>query len=140
MTEVRLVGPDAWAPCMAIRRTVFIEGQGVPEDIEQDGRDSQCLHWLATVDGVPQGTARMRTDGSDGVAQRVAVLASARGTGVGKALMRAMEDEARRRGLARIRLHAQATAIGFYEAIGYTAFGPEFVEAGIVHREMALIL
>ena len=39
-----------------------------------------------------------------------------------------------------VRLHAQTHAIPFYEAHGFTAYGPQFDEAGIAHREMALRL
>ena len=33
-------------------------------------------------------------------------------------------------------LHAQTHALGFYERLGYTAYGAEFPEAGIAHRAM----
>ncbi|GAA2909432.1 hypothetical protein GCM10020221_01830 [Streptomyces thioluteus] len=55
----------------------------------------------------------------------------------GAALVRAVEDEARRRGLKRVYLEAQTHALGFYERLGYTAHGPEFDEgSGIPHRAM----
>jgi ribosomal protein S18 acetylase RimI-like enzyme len=57
--------------------------------------------------------------------QRLAVAASARGSGVGRALMAALEDEARRRGITLVWLttHAGTDAQRFYEAIGYTLSG-----------------
>jgi GNAT superfamily N-acetyltransferase len=57
--------------------------------------------------------------------QRVAVAADARGSGVGRRLMAALEDEARARGLTLLWLttHAEAEAARFYEAIGYTELG-----------------
>ena len=45
--------------------------------------------------------------------------------------MRAIEDEARGLGLAAVDLHAQTHALGFYERLGYVAYGPEFPDAGI---------
>ena len=33
-------------------------------------------------------------------------------------------------------LGAQTHAIGFYEKLGFTAFGPEYLDAGIPHRDM----
>ena len=37
-------------------------------------------------------------------------------------------------------LHAQVSAIGFYERFGFEAYGREFDEAGILHRSMRLAL
>ncbi len=57
--------------------------------------------------------------------QRVAVAANARGGGVGRALMAAVEDEARARGLTLLWLttHDGTAAASFYEAVGYTRLG-----------------
>ena len=52
------------------------------------------------------------------------------------ALVRAIEDAARERGLAAVDLHAQTHALGFYERLGYVAYGAEFLDAGIGHRAM----
>ena len=50
------VGPtEDIAACVRLRRAVFIEEQGVPEDVEQDGRDGAAHHVLAMLDGVPVG-------------------------------------------------------------------------------------
>ena len=38
------------------------------------------------------------------------------------------------------RLAAQTHALGFYEALGFEAFGPEFMDAGIPHRDMKMVL
>ena len=48
----------------------------------------------------------------------------------------AIEDAARARGLAAVDLHAQTHALGFYERLGYVAYGPEFPDAGMPHRAM----
>jgi predicted GNAT family N-acyltransferase len=40
------------------------------------------------------------------------------------------------RGLTAVDLHAQTHALGFYERLGYQAYGPEFPDAGIPHRAM----
>jgi GNAT superfamily N-acetyltransferase len=67
---------------------------------------------------------------------RMAVDASVRGKGVGAAVLRLLERAALRRGHPEVRLHAQATAIGFYERAGYLPVGERFFEAGIEHLEM----
>lgn len=121
---------------LAIRRTVFIEEQGVSVEDEVDGKDPQAIHLLATSNGAPIGTARLLLSGETGKIGRVAVLKEARGAGLGKALVLFAVEELARRGAARAKLGAQTHAVGFYEALGFAAVGPEFIDAGIPHREM----
>ncbi len=128
------------AAVLDIRARVFIEEQGVAAADERDGLDAEAIHLIAFVDGEPVGTARLLIKGDTGRIGRVAVLADRRGCGLGKALMHAALDELRRQGLARAGLGSQTHAIGFYEALGFEAAGPEYFDAGIPHREMVLSL
>ena len=146
--DVRIAeDPADLEACFAVRKEVFVGEQGVPEDIEYDAYDAVALHVLAVRDdGVPLGTGRLlhgqaaaaKVDGdlSVGSLGRLAVTREARGLGVGVALVRAIEDAARARGLTAVDLHAQTHALGFYERLGYAAYGPEYPEAGIAHRAM----
>jgi predicted GNAT family N-acyltransferase len=132
--------PDL-AACRALRRIVFIDEQGVPEALEWDGLDAEARHFLARARRpasapVALGTARMRIVDGYAKAERVAVRQDARTRGVGRFLMLAVEAHARRRELPAIVLHAQVTAIPFYERLGYRAHGGIFLSAGIDHREM----
>ena len=126
--------------CWALRRTVFIEEQAVPEDLEVDGLDSEALHLLAVLDGRPVGTARMLLKGETGKIGRVAVLREMRGRGIGAALIRAAVEELRGRGLTRAKLGSQTHAIPFYEGLGFVAEGPVYDDAGIPHRDMVRVL
>ncbi|MCH5675459.1 GNAT family N-acetyltransferase [Streptomyces gilvus] len=146
--DVRIAeDPADLEACFAVRKEVFVGEQGVPEDIEYDAYDAVALHVLAVRDdGMPLGTGRLlhgeaaaaKVDGdlSVGSLGRLAVTREARGLGVGVALVRAIEDAARARGLRAVDLHAQTHALGFYERLGYEAYGPEYPEAGIPHRAM----
>lgn len=120
-----------------IRRIVFIEEQQVPQEEEWDGRDADCRHFLGLYQGVPVGTARLLPDAHIG---RVAVLKKARGLGIGEALMRASIEAAHRDGRPAVELAAQTHALAFYERLGFMAFGGEFIDAGILHRNMRLSL
>ncbi|MET9549319.1 GNAT family N-acetyltransferase [Streptomyces sp. NPDC006627] len=139
--------PDDLAACFAVRKDVFVAEQQVPEEIEYDEYDAEATHVLAVCeDGVPLGTGRLLTgaaaaaknggDATVGALGRLAVTRAARGLGVGAALVGAIEDAARARGLTAVDLHAQTHALGFYERLGYEAYGPEFPDAGIPHRAM----
>lgn len=133
--EVRVT--EDLAACLALRRTVFIEEQGVPEADEVDDLDGQAVHLLALVDGVPMGSARLLRSGETGKIGRVCVLAAARGTGLGVALMeKALAVLAEDRALQRAKLGAQTHAMGFYERLGFVAEGAEYLDAGIPHRDM----
>ncbi|MFE6523020.1 GNAT family N-acetyltransferase [Streptomyces sp. NPDC057794] len=139
--------PADRAACFAVRKEVFVREQGVPEDLEYDAYDAGAVHVLAVrEDGMPLGTGRLLVgeaavaqtgaDASVGSLGRLAVTAHARGLGVGAALVRALEEEARARGLAAVDLHAQTHALGFYQRLGYAAYGSEYLEAGLPHQAM----
>jgi ElaA protein len=126
---------------MDLRRTVFIDEQHVPEADEWDGLDDKAVHFLVVEEGRPVGTARMLLQ-PEGLARagRVAVAQDRRGMGIGRLLMGAVHEAARTGGAARVSLGAQATAIPFYQRLGYAVDGPVFDDAGIPHRHMERIL
>ncbi|MBL3669747.1 GNAT family N-acetyltransferase [Streptomyces sp. M2CJ-2] len=145
------VGPGDREACFAVRKEVFVAEQGVPEDLEYDAYDSGAVHVLALgADGEALGTGRLLHgeaaaaknggDASAGSLGRLAVTRRARGLGVGAALVRGIEEAARARGLTAVDLHAQTHALGFYERLGYEAYGPEFPDAGMPHRAMRRVL
>ena len=136
--------PEDRDACSAVRKEVFVVEQGVPQDIAYD---AGAVHVLAVRDdGTPLGTGRLlygegaaaKTDGdlTVGSLGRLAMTCEARGLGVGGALVGALEEAARARGLAAVDLHAQTHVLGFYERLGYVAYGAEFPDAGIPHRAM----
>ena len=72
--------------------------------------------------------------------RQMAVPNSLQGKGIGRALMIFAENIARDMGYSTLIMHARKTAIGFYQKLGYTAKGPEFVEVTIPHFVMEKIL
>ncbi|MFD9501610.1 GNAT family N-acetyltransferase [Streptomyces sp. NPDC060035] len=143
----RAVEDSDLSACFQVRKNVFVGEQQVPEEIEYDAYDAGAVHVLAVAaDGSALGTGRLlhgaaaagKTGGAAAVGSlgRLAVTREARGLGVGAALVRAIEDEARTLGLTAVDLHAQTHALGFYEQLGYEAYGPEFPDAGMPHRAM----
>ena len=137
---IRRATPADMAAVFEIRRVVFIEGQNVPEELERDGLDAEALHLIAVSDERPVGTARLLIADGAGKIGRVAVLDGLRGTGLGKAIMKAALEVLREEGANLATLGAQTHAIGFYEALGFVAEGPEFLDAGIPHRNMSKAL
>ncbi len=126
------------ADATRIRTAVFVEEQGVDTALERDGRDLRCVHVVVRDDaGRALATGRLLPDGHVG---RLAVLASARGRGLGSLALRVLVEAARARGDAAVRLNAQADAAAFYRRHGFSACGAIFMEAGIAHLPMSLNL
>lgn len=126
--------------CRALRRQVFIQEQNVSEAEEWDGLDATALHLLAWDGARPVGTARLLIAGDSAKIGRVCVLSDMRGRGIGAQVMRAAIEVLRERGLRRAKLASQTHALAFYEKLGFVAYGPEYPDAGIPHRDMVLEL
>lgn len=133
--SIRVVGWNEFKDDIAhVRELVFVREQGVPRTLEWDGLDANCIHVLARArNGSPIGTARMCDSGHIG---RMSVLRPWRGRGVGSAMLRLLMDTAREKGVGRLVLNAQTSAVDFYAAHGFLAAGDEFLDAGIPHRRM----
>ena len=120
-------------PLSHVRRQVFCVEQGVPVELEWDHADAEAVHVIAWRDGEAVGTGRLLPDGKIG---RMAVLPALRGLGIGQALLELLLRAAAARGDTHVYLHAQESAVSFYEPHGFIAEGEPYREAGIVHRTM----
>ncbi|WP_339677290.1 GNAT family N-acetyltransferase [uncultured Zhongshania sp.] len=125
------------AELVAIRREVFIDEQHVPIELEIDDHDPHCHHWLAYINNEAVSTVRMLDNGGIG---RMAVRKPFRKQGVGKALLQAAIEYAKEQDWRSLTLSAQDHAINFYVAQGFIAFGDMFMDAGIPHQSMQLLL
>jgi predicted GNAT family N-acyltransferase len=132
---------EAAKAAFAIRQKVFIQEQGVPEDLELDEFDSGAIHALAIEGSEYIGTGRLvGIGGRQGQIGRMAVLSSFRNTGVGHAILASLIEYAQSVGIESLILHSQVMAIPFYEKHGFQAQGDIYDEAGIPHRNMILLL
>ena len=137
--EIRIVDWVRYSEALSsLRHTVFVEEQGVPVELELDGEDSSAWHAAAfSDDGRLVGTGRMLRSGKIG---RMAVSQSMRRQGIGRALLDALVAEAKRLKLEEVSLGAQLPAVPFYERAGFEAYGDVFLDAGIDHKMMRLVL
>jgi predicted GNAT family N-acyltransferase len=130
-----------WLDALQVRREVFVHEQDGPPEDEPDAWDDAARHFIVHADGSVVGTARLyQPERGVGRVGRVALLPECRGRGWGALLLQAVLDHARALGFREVRLHAQSYACPFYERFGFVPVGQEFMEAGIPHREMRLIL
>ncbi|MDO4640268.1 MAG: GNAT family N-acetyltransferase [Neisseria sp.] len=132
-----------YSDAVAIRKTVFVEEQGVPLSLEIDENEAVCIHFVL-YDEHNQATATCRILPEPGrekvILQRMAVLEAHRGRQLGKVLLEAAIDFAKQQNYLLIELHAQISARGFYEKMGFEPFGEVFEEAGITHVHMRMAL
>ena len=130
---------DAKQEAFSIRKHVFIQEQGVSEEMELDEHDPTAQHALAYLGSQCIGTARLVTlPGNIGRIGRMAVLPNYRRQGIGRQLLSTLLELSKSQGITQLELHAQLSAIAFYEQFGFIAQGEIYDEAGIAHRDMIL--
>ena len=121
------------------RCAVFVVEQNcVYQDV--DGRDYESLHVFFENEG--RITAYLRAFVREpGVVQMGRVLTVDRGCGFGGKLLRAGIEEIRERfHPVKIYIEAQSYAVGFYAREGFRVTSEEFLEDGIPHVKMELVL
>lgn len=142
MKIIPVTTQDELDACLSIRRTVFIEEQNVPVELEIDELDkleSPCTHYLILDGEKAVGTFRC-PDPHDSEVHigRFCFLKDARSKHFGKAAIDFAVQTYRSQGITAIALNAQCPVIGFYEKCGFTVTSDIFDDAGIPHRSMIL--
>ena len=110
----------------AIRRQVFVQDLGVPEQQEFDAADlpgADTVYVLLTAEGSPLGTGRLQGAAENYKIGRIAFLPAARGQGSGRQLVTALVRRAVAQGAVRVPVDARLEAVGFYEKLGFVPCG-----------------
>ncbi len=121
----------------AIRTEVFVEEQGVLSEEEFDGSDSFSENLVLYVNKKAAATGRIVIgERGEGMIGRIACLKEYRGQGLGKVLVEELIRRCGEKGFDTVYIHAQTRVRGFYEKLGFVAYGDMFMEAGILHISM----
>ncbi|SHL94712.1 GNAT family N-acetyltransferase [Hymenobacter psychrotolerans] len=139
MNAHRITSESDLQTALTIRHTVFVLGQNVPADLENDAHDrTDATHYLALADdGTPCGAARWRVTENGVKLERFAVLADYRNQQAGAALLRqVLQDVQAAHPQATVYLNAQLPAVRFYERHGFEKVGEMFEEGGLQHCKM----
>ena len=110
--------------------------------VDPDGRDFGSVQVFASKGDRIIGCLRIYGKEA-GVLQigRVAVIESMRGSGIGRMMMRqAISYVTENSTDEKIYLEAQTYAIGFYEKLGFKVISDEFLDEGIPHKGMELLI
>ena len=134
---------DLGADAQTIRQAVFVQEQQIPKELEWDAADAKAVHAVAyNRMGLVVATGRLLPGAQAGEAKigRMAVCRVLRGGQLGRQVLAALVGAARARGDQRVVLHAQRSAEGFYDRLGFVREGEPYEEAGIPHLTMSLAL
>ena len=126
---------------LRVRSEVFVTGQKCLY-ADPDGRDFGSVQVFASKGDRIVGCLRIYGKEA-GVVQigRVAVIESLRGSGIGRMMMRqAISYVTENSTDEKIYLEAQTYAIGFYEKLGFKVISDEFLDEGIPHKGMELLI
>ena len=142
-----------------IREQVFIQEQNVPVELEWDDLDKKAFHVLAEVHfndkevgaeivdnkivnskKLAIGTARIIINNKQAHIGRMAVLSDWRGKGVGSEILLRCINECKKQSVEKIVLNAQIYVTQFYQKAGFKISSDEFLDAGIAHKQMTLLL
>jgi N-acetylglutamate synthase-like GNAT family acetyltransferase len=97
------------------------------EDVLMGAFEDDRLLGCCLLTRVDEKTIRLR---------QMAVPNNMQGKGIGRALMIFAENIARDQGYKKLCMHARKTALGFYQKLGYSPSGHEFIEVTIPHYVM----
>ncbi|MCP3098295.1 GNAT family N-acetyltransferase [Myxococcus sp. K15C18031901] len=130
-------GHPLYAGELELRFRVLREPLGYTREQVAFPFEAQSLHLVAHEADTVLGCVLFNPeDAHGGRLFQMAVATHLQGQGLGARLVRALEDELRRRGFSQVHLHARAPAIPFYERLGYAVYGEPYSEVGIPHRNM----
>lgn len=120
-----------------IRDLVFIQEQQIAPEDEWDDLDAVCTHFVVYEQDQAIATARLLPNNSIG---RVAVLKTHRSLKIGQKLMQAVIQYAKQQQRSFLKLSSQIHAIGFYQALGFSVQGQEYLDCSIPHIDMHMSL
>ena len=123
-----------------VRDEVFCVEQGIDYDIERDEYDEVATHSVVYENKIPVAAGRLVKKKSDYNLGRIATLKEYRGKGYGKMVTKFLMLWAYDNSITVLDLHAQKSAVSFYEKLGFIPCGQPFSEAGIEHRSMSIVI
>lgn len=126
---------------LKVRAEVFVVEQNcVYQDL--DDIDYNSLHVFLEEEGKVKAYLRAYIkDANAGTVQIGRVLTTVRGTGLGLDMLKTGIEAAKKELCTnKIYIEAQTYAIGFYEKVGFQVVSDEFLEDGIPHVAMELLV
>jgi predicted GNAT family N-acyltransferase len=103
-----------------MRKQIFVDEQGIPSELDADGKDENSVHVFATdKQGNIVASGRLTVQNHEGTLSRIAVAKEYRGQSIGKEIVTELEKQARKLHLQKLSLSPHAYLEKFYSGLGY---------------------
>lgn len=138
MTEIKYVTYDSsdFSFVKKIRKTVFVDEQGIDINEEFDILDEKSIFVLLFENGNAVATSRVTELDKKVKIGRIAVLKERRGKHYGETIVNAILKKAFEYNTSKVYVDAQNYAVPFYKKLGFVVCGDELVDRGIIHTPM----
>ena len=135
-------GTDEYRLECELRDDVLRKPLGLALTAEELAREQDQLHFglFEPDDNLLACVVVAKLSPTDARIRQMAVSPIHQRRGLGKMLMTELETDLRSRGFANLVLHARASAVGFYETLGYAIIGDEFIDVTVPHFRMVKVV
>ncbi|MCC3153235.1 GNAT family N-acetyltransferase [Hymenobacter sp. BT770] len=132
--------PAEWEAYYQLRYAVLRQPWQQPLGSERVPADDEpgTIHALLLADEAAEPPVALAvgmlqpTGAHQGQVRFMAVAPQAVGTGLGRQIMAALENQAQAAGLTEIVLHSREAAVGFYQRLGYAVVEPSHTLFGVI--------
>lgn len=135
-------GTDEYRLERDLRNEVLREPLGLSLTAEELAKEQDQLHFglFGPDDRLVGCAVAVRISPTEARIRQMAVSPNHQRRGLGKRIMKELESNLRSRGFTNLVLHARASAVGFYEKLGYTVVGDEFMDVTVAHFRMVKVV
>jgi len=121
-----------------LRNAVLREPLGLSLTVEELAKEEDHLHFGLFEPGgdLLACVVVVRLSPTEARIRQMAVSPIHQRRGLGTRVMNDLESSLRSRGFTNFVLHARASAVGFYEKLGYSVTGEEFMDVTVGHFRM----
>jgi len=102
-----------------LRKLVFADEQGIPANLDQDGKDNLATHFIGINNKEISVTGRLYIEEKQGHLSRIAVHPNYRGKGLGKKIVELLIEKAIQEDLTGLFLYPHAHLEKFYKSFGF---------------------
>jgi predicted GNAT family N-acyltransferase len=134
-------GTKEYKKIVQLREEVLRKPLGLSFSENELSAEQSHIHIACLEDDIMWGCCMLvPTDNSVLRLRQMAVAPNLHGKGIGASIMHFAENLARDKGYRKIVMHARDTAIGFYQRLGYSIKGDQFLEVSIPHHVMEKVI
>lgn len=124
MSDIIIKSPetdDEFQQYYSLRFRLLRQPWGEPEGTEKDDMEDECFHVIAKDKDTVIGVGRLQfNSNTESQIRYMAVDTENERQGIGRCIVKALEQHSADNKRLEVTLHAREPAVGFYEKLGYT--------------------